>query len=83
MSAPEHNLAASRASGATAVSGVEDQSAKIRILDIISDQPAHSTYDDVLRELAFYRLVRRGLRSLEGHRFTTDEIRRRVKTWHD
>ena len=60
---------------------VSDLSSKIRIQDIVADQPDDSTYDDVLRELAFYRLVRRGLRSLEGPRFTTDEIRQRVKSW--
>ncbi|HEX9735529.1 MAG TPA: hypothetical protein VGG06_26475 [Thermoanaerobaculia bacterium] len=56
--------------------------AKASILAIVRDQPDDSSYDDVLRELAFDRLVRRGLASLEGRRFTTDEMRQRVKSWH-
>lgn len=60
---------------------VLDQSSKIRIEDIVRDQPDDSTYDDVLRDLAFFRLVRRGLRGLDGQRFTTGEMRQRVKTW--
>lgn len=60
---------------------VIDLSSKIRIKEILQDQPEESTYDDVLRDLAFYRLVRRGLRSLSGPRFTTAEMRERVKSW--
>jgi len=56
--------------------------AKARILAIVRDHPDDSSYDEVLRELAFDRLVRRGLASLEGRRFTTDEMRQRVKSWH-
>lgn len=57
-------------------------SPKVRILAIVEALPDDSSYDDVLRELAFDRLIRRGLRSVRGRRFTTDEIRHRVKTWH-
>jgi len=59
----------------------EAPSFKDRILAIVEDQPPDSSYDDVLRELAFYRLVHRGAASLRERRFTTDEIRQRVKTW--
>lgn len=59
-----------------------EDTAKARILAIVRDQPDDSSYDDVLRELAFDRLVGRGLGSLEGRRFTTDEMRQRVKSWH-
>ena len=62
--------------------GSREETAKARILAIVRDQPDDSSYDDVLRELAFDRLVGRGLGSLEGRRFTTDEMRQRVKSWH-
>lgn len=58
------------------------ESSKDRILAIVRDQPDDSSYDDVLRELAFERLVLRGVRSLEERRLTTDEIRQRLKQWH-
>lgn len=58
------------------------ESSKARILAIVRDQPDDSSYDDVLRELAFERLVLRGVKSLGERRLTTDEIRQRVKQWH-
>lgn len=58
------------------------ESAKARMVAIVEAQPDDSSYDDVLRELAFDRLIRRALKSLRGRRFTTDEIRHRVKKWH-
>ena len=61
---------------------VPAETAKARILAIVEAQGDDSSYDDVLREIAFDRLIRRGLKSLRGHRFTTDQIRHRVKTWH-
>lgn len=63
--------------------GTPEETAKARILAIVREQPDDSSYDDVLRELAFDRLVRRGLGSLDRRRFTTDEMRQRVKSWHD
>lgn len=60
---------------------VPAESSKARILEVVEAQTEDSSYDDVLRELAFDRLIRRGLNSLRGRRFTTDEIRHRVKTW--
>ena len=56
-------------------------SSKDRILAIVEDQAQDSSFDDVLRELAFYRLVCRGVSGLGERRFTTDELRQRVKTW--
>jgi hypothetical protein len=57
-------------------------SSKARISAVVAAQSDDGSYDDILRELAFDRLIRRGLKSLRGRRFTTDEIRHRVKTWH-
>ncbi len=62
--------------------GMSAESSKHRILAIVRDQPDDSSYDDVLRELAFERLVLRGVESLGERRLTTDEIRQRLKTWH-
>ena len=55
---------------------------KATILTIVGDQPSESTYDEVLRELAFHRMVRHALSGDLSHRMATDEIRRRLRTWH-
>ncbi len=62
--------------------GPADQSARQLMLAILHVQPAGSSYDELLRKLAFQRLVDRGLADLEqGDTLSTDELRRRIKTW--
>ena len=52
------------------------------MIAVIESQPPDSSYDDILRELAFHRLVERGLDDLEhGETITTEELRRRVRQW--
>lgn len=53
-----------------------------RVVRIVKDLPADSTYDDILRELAFRRMVDRGLDdSLEGRVVSNDEALRRIESW--
>lgn len=55
---------------------------KAKMIAVIESQPADSSFDDILRELAFHRLVERGLQDLErGETVTTEELRRRVRQW--
>jgi len=57
-------------------------SAKAKMIAVIDAQGDDSSYDDLLRELAFYRLVERGLKDLDEDRtMTTRELRRQVKSW--
>lgn len=57
-------------------------SAKAQMIAILGDQPDNSSFDDLLRELAFNRMVIRGLAQVEeGLTIGTDELRRRIKTW--
>lgn len=52
------------------------------MIAVIESQPQDSSFDDILRELAFHRLVERGLDDLaKGETITTDELRRRVRQW--
>ncbi|QDV58142.1 hypothetical protein [Rosistilla oblonga] len=54
-------------------------SAKEAMIDIIGRQPEDSTYDEILRELAFARMVQRGLDDSDaGRTVTDDEIKRRI-----
>jgi hypothetical protein len=57
-------------------------SAKEHIAEIINRQPDDSSYDDIVRELAFDLMVQRGLRDSDEQRvISNEEMGRRVKTW--
>ena len=56
--------------------------AKDLMLAILDDQPADSSYDDILRQLAFHRMVDRGLADAErGATLSADQLRARIKAW--
>jgi predicted transcriptional regulator len=56
--------------------------AKDHIAEIIKRQPDDSSYDEIVRELAFELMVQRGLKdSDEGRTITDEELKRRIKTW--
>ena len=49
---------------------------------IIEEQPDDSSYDEILRELAFSRMIERGLDdSKENKVISNDEMGHRIKTW--
>ena len=57
-------------------------SAKEQMTRIIQQQPDDSSYDEILRELAFARMVERGLKdSKENRRINNEEMQHRIKTW--
>jgi len=56
-------------------------SIKERMTRIIEQQPDDSSYDEILRELAFARMIERGLEDSEAHRTISDEeMGRRIRT---
>jgi hypothetical protein len=56
--------------------------AKEHIAEIINRQPDDSSYDDIVRELAFDLMVQRGLKdSDENQVISNEEMERRIKTW--
>jgi hypothetical protein len=56
--------------------------AKEYIAEIIKRQPDDSSYDDIVRELAFDLMVQRGLKDSEDRRtISNEEMERRIKTW--
>ncbi len=58
-------------------------SAKERMTKILQDQPDDSSYDELLRELAFARMIDRGLADSDaGKTVGHEEMGRRIKTWH-
>ena len=55
---------------------------KEKITEIINELPDDSTYDEILRELAFHRMIERGLKnSHEGNIIDNAEMERRIKSW--
>lgn len=56
--------------------------AKEKMKAVIEAQPDDATYDEILRELAFRRMVDRGLDdSRQGRTISNDEMRRRIRQW--
>ena len=50
--------------------------------DIINELPDDSTYDEILRELAFRRMIERGLKnSNEEKTISNNEMEKRIKSW--
>ena len=57
-------------------------SAKEQMKAIIDQQPEDSSYDEILRELTFARMVERGLADSDARRTISHaEMGRRIKTW--
>ena len=51
---------------------------------LIAQQPDDSSYEDLVRELAFSIMVRRGLKDSDaGHTISNEEMRRRIRTWQE
>ena len=55
---------------------------KDELTKLIQDQPDDSSYDEILRELAFNLMVQRGLvDSDEGKTISNEEMERRIQSW--
>jgi predicted transcriptional regulator len=58
--------------------------AKQAVLSIIEDLPDDSSYDEIVQELVFNRMVERGLADADAGRTITDEeMKRTIESWHD
>ncbi len=57
-------------------------SAKEQMAKIVQEQPDDSSFDEILRELAFARMIERELAESEaGHTISNEDMARRIKTW--
>ncbi|MCR4305259.1 MAG: hypothetical protein NUV63_13735 [Gallionella sp.] len=57
-------------------------SAKQKMTEVIQSQPEDATYEEIMRELAFERMVARGLEdSRAGRVVSSEEMERRMRTW--
>jgi len=56
--------------------------AKEKMTEIIQNQPDDSSYDEILKELAFARMVERGLEdSRSGRTISNEEMGSRISSW--
>jgi predicted transcriptional regulator len=61
---------------------ITQRSVKDEMIDVIRQQPDDSSYDEILRELAFGRMVQRGLAdSDQGRTISHDDMKRNVRSW--
>lgn len=57
-------------------------SAKDLIKQILENQPDDSSYDEILRELAFKRMVDKGLADIaHGNVISNEEMKTRIQSW--
>ena len=55
---------------------------KERMTELIQSQPEDSSFDEILRELAFEQMIARGLAdSREGRTISNEEMKRRISAW--
>ena len=58
------------------------QTVKEKITEIVSAQPDDATYEEIIRELAFERMIERGLSDIRSERVISDEnMLHRIRTW--
>lgn len=56
--------------------------AKEQMTRIIQQQPDDSSYDEILRELVFARIVERGLKdSRDNRKISNEEMQHRINAW--
>ena len=57
-------------------------SVKEKMTGIIQSQPEDATYEEIMRKLAFERMVTRGLDdSRQGRVLSNSEMERQIRTW--
>ena len=58
------------------------QTIKERLKKIIDDQPDDASYEEILREMLFDKMIDRGLQdSKENRTISNKEMEHRIKTW--
>ncbi len=56
--------------------------AKEQMVEVINSQPMDSSYDEIMRELAFQRMINRGLDDSRQQRtISNQDMLRRISAW--
>lgn len=62
----------------------QQPSARTIIRAIVDDQPEDASYEEILRELAFDRMVERGLQDVRANRVLSNhEAARKIRSWRN
>jgi predicted transcriptional regulator len=60
------------------------ESAKQHLITVLEQQPDDSSYDELIKELAFVRMIDRGLNDAQAGRVVgNDDIRREIASWRN
>jgi hypothetical protein len=55
---------------------------KEQMVEVINNQPLDASYEEIMRELAFQRMINRGVEdSREQRTLSNEEIERRIQSW--
>lgn len=61
---------------------MQTQTVKEKITEVVLSQPEDASYDEIMRELAFERMVDRGLADVRAGRvISNDEMAGRIRKW--
>ena len=61
---------------------MQTQTVKEKITQVVLSQPEDASYDEILRELAFERMVDRGLEDVRtGRVISNHDMVSRIKSW--
>jgi hypothetical protein len=61
---------------------MQTQTVKEKIAKVVLSQPEDSTYDEIMKELAFARMVDRGLEDVRAGRIISNgEMAGRIRAW--
>ena len=56
--------------------------AKEKMTEVIQSQPEDATYEEIMRELSFERMVERGLDDVRNRRvISSEDMERQIRTW--
>ena len=56
--------------------------AKKEMIELINEQPEDMNYDELLRELAFKKMIDRGLEdSRKGRTIANETMKRKIQSW--
>lgn len=62
--------------------GCNMSNVKERMAEVIRSQPEDASYEDIMRELAFERMVERGLEdSRAGRIISNEDVEHRLRSW--
>jgi len=55
---------------------------KERLTEVIQSQPEDASYDEIMRELAFERMVERGLKNVrQGRVISNEDMKKKIRSW--